>query len=99
MAETLEPGASVSAVARRHGLNANMVFVWRDDPRFGPGREVAPLLPVEIKPDRLPPAQEPPDVCDAGQIEIALASGHRLGGDDLFDVSPGKGVGLAYTLI
>ncbi|MFP3710213.1 transposase, partial [Paraburkholderia sp. SIMBA_009] len=27
--ETLEPGASVSAVARRHGVNANQVFAWR----------------------------------------------------------------------
>lgn len=27
--ETFEPGASVSAVARRHGLNPNQVFAWR----------------------------------------------------------------------
>ncbi len=27
--ETLEPGASVSVVARRHGVNANQVFAWR----------------------------------------------------------------------
>jgi transposase len=27
--ETLEPGASVSAVARRYGVNANQVFAWR----------------------------------------------------------------------
>ncbi|WP_322067363.1 IS3 family transposase [Burkholderia ubonensis] len=27
--ETLEPGASVSAVARRHGVNPNQVFAWR----------------------------------------------------------------------
>lgn len=27
--ETLEPGASVSAVVRRHGVNANQVFGWR----------------------------------------------------------------------
>nr|CUV47585.1 IS2 insertion element repressor InsA; KpLE2 phage-like element [Ralstonia solanacearum] len=27
--ETLVPGASVSAVARRHGVNANQVFGWR----------------------------------------------------------------------
>ncbi|AYR24479.1 IS3 family transposase [Herbaspirillum rubrisubalbicans] len=27
--ETLAPGASVSAVARRHGVNANQVFGWR----------------------------------------------------------------------
>ena len=86
VAETMEPGASVSEVARRHGLNANMVFVWRGDPRFGPGREVAAFLPVEIEPDRLPPAQELPDVCGAGQIEIALASGHRLRVGGLFDI-------------
>ncbi|ARU20791.1 DNA repair protein RadA [Ralstonia solanacearum] len=29
MQETLVPGASVSAVARRHGVNANQVFGWR----------------------------------------------------------------------
>ncbi len=27
--ETLAPGASVSGVARRHGVNANQVFGWR----------------------------------------------------------------------
>jgi transposase len=27
--ETLEPGATVSAVARRHGVNPNQVFAWR----------------------------------------------------------------------
>lgn len=27
--ETLEPGASVSIVARRHDMNANVVFEWR----------------------------------------------------------------------
>ncbi len=26
--EALEPGSSVAAVARRHGLNANLVFKW-----------------------------------------------------------------------
>lgn len=27
--ETLEPGATVSGVARRHGVNPNQVFAWR----------------------------------------------------------------------
>lgn len=49
VAETLEPGASVAAVARRHDLNANMVFMWRRDPRFGSGRDAAAFLPVEVK--------------------------------------------------
>jgi len=50
VAETLEPGASVAEVARRHGLNSNMVFLWRGDPRFGPGRDAPAFLPVEVKP-------------------------------------------------
>jgi len=84
VAETMEPGASVLEVARRHGLNANRMYSWRCDPRFGPGREVAAFLPVEIEPDRLPPAQEPSD--GAGQIEIALTLGHRLRVSGLFDI-------------
>src|SRR5258708_38152002 len=35
VSETFEPGASVSAVARRHGLNANLLFTWRRE--MGPG--------------------------------------------------------------
>ena len=86
VAETMEPGASVSEVAHRHGLNPNRIFLWRGDPRFGPGREVAAFVPVEIETDRLPPAREPPDISGAGQIEIALASGHRLRVSGLFDI-------------
>jgi transposase len=86
VAETMEPGTSVSVVARRHDLNANRVYSWRSDPRFGPGREVAAFLPVEIEPDRLPPTQEPPDLSGGGQVEIALASGHRLRVSGLFDI-------------
>jgi transposase len=29
VAETLVPGASVALVARRHGMNANLLFSWR----------------------------------------------------------------------
>ena len=31
VAETLEPGASVSIVARRHDVNANQLFKWRHE--------------------------------------------------------------------
>ena len=86
VAETLEPGASVASVARRHGLNANMVFLWRGDPRFGPGREAIAFLPVEVRPDRSPTTREPIDVCNAGQIEIDFASGHRLTLSGPFDI-------------
>jgi transposase len=33
--ETLEPGMSVSIVARRHDINANVVFAWRQQYQDG----------------------------------------------------------------
>src|SRR5579864_2388075 len=61
VAETLEPGSSVSIVARRHDVNANQLFKWR--------REMAPpetpavdadvsMLPVEIVPERGEPRRQ-----------------------------------------
>lgn len=86
VAETLVPGASVAAVARRHDLNANMVFMWRRDRRFGPGRGSTEFLPVEVKPADVATAPERAGVCDDGWIEIALVSGHRLTLKGAFDV-------------
>lgn len=70
------PGVSVSQVARRYDVNANLVFTWLRDPRFAAsGSEVASFLPVEIvKGPELAAAPSP----DAGRIEIELAGGHRL---------------------
>ena len=86
VAETLEPDASVAEVARRHGLNANMVFLWRGDPRFGPGRDAAAFLPVEVEATVISPIAETIDGCGAGCIEIALSSGYRLTLSGAFDV-------------
>ncbi|WP_087087112.1 transposase [Caballeronia catudaia] len=62
--QTLEPGASVSLVARRNDINTNLLFRWRRQylqgafgaPRPGPARQepdgdVASLLPVSIVPE------------------------------------------------
>ena len=49
--ESLRPGASVAVVARRHGVNANQVFLWRRLLRDGMlDAEPAPaqLMPVRI---------------------------------------------------
>jgi transposase len=46
--ETLVPGASVSGVALRHGLNNNMVFKWRR--AYLRRRAPAPTQPVKLLP-------------------------------------------------
>ena len=51
--EALAPGISVAAVARRHGLNANLVFKWIRRSREGwrdRRREPAKKKPVEVAP-------------------------------------------------
>jgi transposase len=78
VAETLEPGASVSIVARRHDVNANQVFKWRHEmapkPRAAAKQSVT-MLPVEIVPE----ANEPrPRLRRSGVIEITLAGGARI---------------------
>jgi transposase len=49
--ETLQPGASVAIIARRHGVNANQVFHWRKlyrEGRLDVAPAAAPLLPVRV---------------------------------------------------
>jgi transposase len=81
VAETLEPGASVSIVARRHDLNANQLFTWRR--QFAGAVRVAEvkLLPIEISPEPAlsaappgPAAARPLD----GSIEVAVSGGVRV---------------------
>ena len=75
--ETLEDGASLAEIARRHDLNANQLFTWRR--QFGVeaagAKDVAPILPVTIA---LETAAEEPDPGSSGQIEIVLADGDRI---------------------
>ena len=47
--ETLQPGASVSRVARAHNVNTNQVFYWRKQYREGRFDEPAgSLIPVRV---------------------------------------------------
>jgi transposase len=75
--ESLEDGASLAEVARRHDLNANQLFTWRR--QFGveavEPKNLAPILPVTITPDM---AAEESDLGSSGQIEIVLAEGDRI---------------------
>ncbi len=48
VAATFEPGASVSGIAQRNGLNTNLVFTWRRQRRYRPAARPAALVPVTI---------------------------------------------------
>ncbi len=81
VAQTRVPGVSVSQVARRYDVNANMVFKWLRDPRFKPAEDDLPsFLPVEILPDAsLAAAMSDGDaVASDSRIEITLSNGLSL---------------------
>ncbi|MGE0447494.1 MAG: transposase [Vicinamibacterales bacterium] len=80
VAETFAPDASVSLVARRHDVNANMLFTWRRQASAAEssGSDGAvTFVPATITAEpgpMMPPAVPAP----AGRMEIALAGGERV---------------------
>ena len=89
--ETHVKGASVSSVARRHGVNANQVFAWRQLYRRGllldskATPEQPEMLPVRVSTPTVLPMKPAEQVGKAGRpertsklIEIRLANGHSV---------------------
>lgn len=84
--ETHARGASVATVARRHNVNPNQVFAWRQLYRRGLLDPKAPqqsprLLPVKISTPTVVPQQASESKSresSGGLIEIELANGHRI---------------------
>ena len=88
--EASKPGASVAAVARKHGLNANLLFGWRRLHRRGAlesrrHAKPVPLLPVKIESPTLLPTVRPGSVAktasvarERGLIEIELPGSIRV---------------------
>ncbi len=99
VAQTRVPGVSVSQVARRYDVNANLVFKWLRDPRFNPppeeGLKVS-FLPVEVvasAPVIDPPVIDAPVIetsvissgASGSQVEIVLPTGHRINVSGAYD--------------
>ena len=81
MAESLDPATTSSAVARRYGLHASQLFVWRQQLQRsassvetirGPG-----FVPVLLVEDNAAPAEA------VGRMEIALGPAVVLVGTDV----------------
>ena len=75
--QTRVPGVSVSQVARRYDVNANLVFSWLRDARFADAdaADIARFLPVEIVAEAKAPETA---TAVTNRIEIELAGGHRM---------------------
>ena len=76
--ESLEPGASIAEVARRHDLNANQLFAWRRlmGIRSSASDVLTSILPVTIEPE--PSTPENGGCVTTSQMEIVLAEGDRI---------------------
>lgn len=104
--ESLQPGASVTVVARRNQVSKSLVYQWRRLARSGElgADPAAGFVPVEIGPLGSPdaaPVQDarrslPPARRRAGVIEIELAGGCRVRVDARFHGVGEDGV-VAFT--
>ena len=87
LAEAASTTTSISAVARRHGVHASLLFRWRRTAE----RRQQPSPPTFV-PLALPaPTTSAPAV--SGLIEVELAGGHRVRAE------PGADLALLRTVI
>ena len=91
VAETLVPGATVHAVAQRHGVNTSQLFTWRKRfrgelslPAIEPARpafaavELAPAQGFPEAAEQQPVAEADAVMAAAGVIEVELPQGGRV---------------------
>ena len=70
VAASLEPGASVTAIAREAGIHPGQLYGWRRQQRTRQGMGFAPV--------RIAPEVGAADPVGHGAIEIEFASGARM---------------------
>ncbi len=76
VAESLDPMTTVSAVARRYGLHASQLFVWRQQLTAPAASEAPAFVPVVVAEGGAAPAEM------TGHMEIALGPAVvRVGAD------------------
>ena len=87
--QAIVPGISVTQVARRYAMNANMIHTWLKDPRFAPPElepdeavEDVSFLEVAISPSEAPIAVTANALSSAlpsaTRVDITLSDGRRV---------------------
>ena len=83
IAEALQPGVNVSAVARRHGIKPSLLFRWRKLAKNAKPEPAPAFLPISLTAS----AKSADTICDHttseapaadNRIEIELANGRRV---------------------
>ncbi len=88
--ETMKPGMSVSIVARRHDINANLVFAWRklyQEGRLGVKGSEHSFIPVGIVGTQTSAPSPISSPRSAGMVELELPGGIRLRVDSKIEES------------
>src|SRR3954469_23356766 len=76
VAESLDPATTTSAAARRYGLHASQLFVWRQRLAASAARDAPGFVPVLVADEGTAPAEP------GGRIEIVLGPAVvRVGSD------------------
>jgi transposase len=70
VAASLEPGASVSSIAREAGIHSSQLYGWR--------RQLGARQGIGFAPVQIAPEVAPAGLADRGAIEIEFASGARM---------------------
>ncbi|MBV9627628.1 MAG: transposase [Xanthobacteraceae bacterium] len=83
VAASLEPGASVSEVARVAGLHVSQLFRWRKELCKHAEAGIAPFVPVEIG------LSEPPR--EVAEAPLATTSGRRRKSQGIIEIDLGTG--------
>lgn len=84
IAEAVQPGSSVSAVARAYNIDPGQLYQWRkelkaDRPAQEPVAQTPAFLPVDVRDGpSAPGGDEPDDVNRTGRAEIAFPCGVHL---------------------
>jgi transposase len=93
LAEARESTATISAVARRHGLHTSLLFRWRRDARNEEEHAPPPAPRPTFIPLALPaPASVPVAGAASGTVEIEVAGGHRVRAEPGADLAMLRGV-------